>query len=127
MSAQTTGVVHEHAVLCRRLGGVQDRVSKLLQEKEMALTALAREVVQLRGQLLVARTSILWGMSLPMETVTLGNKASRPVTATTRPTQGMEAARKAICQTGCSGHAHPWLSDDGHCLWSGRICDGGGD
>jgi len=39
----------------------------------------------------------------------------------------MEAARKAICQTGCSGHAHPWLSDDGHCLWSGRICDGGGD
>lgn len=127
MSAQTAGVVHEHAVLCRRLGGVQDRVSKLLQEKEMALTALAREVVQLRGQLLVARTSMLWGMSLPMETVTLGNMAPRPVQATTRPTPGMEAARKAICQTGCSGHAHPWLSDDGLCHWSGRICDRGGD
>ena len=108
MSARPSGVVQEHAVLCRHLGGVQDRVSKLMQEKDMALKALASEVVQLRGQLVVAHTSRLWGMQA-------------------QPTQDLEAARKVICQTGCAGHAHPWLSDEGQCRWSGRVCDGGGD
>lgn len=108
MSAQPAGVVLEHAVLCRHLGGVQDRVSRLMQEKEVALNALTSEVVRLRGQLVVARTSMLWGMQ-------------------TQSTQDLEAARKVICQTGCAGHAHPWLSEDGQCRWSGRVCDGGGD
>jgi len=61
MSALTSVVAHEHAALCRHLGGVQDRVSRLMQEKEIALTALTHEVVQLRGQLVVARTCLLWG------------------------------------------------------------------
>lgn len=107
MSARTSGVVQEHAMLCRHLGGVQERVSILMREKDMALNALAREVVRLRGQLVVAHTSRLWGMQ-------------------TGPAQELEAARKVICQTGCVGHAHPWLSDDGQCLRSGRVCDGGG-
>jgi hypothetical protein len=108
MSARPSGVVQEHAVLCRHLGGVQDRVSKLMQEKDMALKALASEVVRLRGQLVVAHTSRLWGMP-------------------TEPTEDLEAARKVICQTGCAGHAHPWLSEDGQCRRSGRVCDGGLD
>ncbi len=115
MSARPSGVVQEHAVLCRHLGGVQDRVSRLLQEKEVALNALTSEVVRLRGQLVVARTSLLWGMPVAV------------VSVTHRARVYLEAARKAICQTGCSGHAHPWLAEDGQCRRSGLVCDGGGD
>jgi hypothetical protein len=127
MSARASGVVHEHAVLCRHLGGVQDRVSQLLQEKEAALHALTREVVRLRGQLVVARTTLLWGMTTPVVSVPQRARASSGLPARTGPAQDFEAARKAICQTGCAGHAHPWLSEDGQCRWSGRECDGGGD
>eukprot|EP01041_Mallomonas_annulata_P036414 gene36414-biopygen28460 len=79
-----------------------------MREKDMALKALAGEVVRLRGQLVVAHTSRLWGM--PNQT-----------------TEDLEAARKVICQTGCAGHAHPWLSEAGQCRWSGRVCDGASD
>ena len=62
MSAPPPGVASEHAALCRHLGSVQDRVSTLMREKDMALKALASEVVRLRGQLVVAHTARLWGM-----------------------------------------------------------------
>jgi hypothetical protein len=127
MSAQPAGVVLEHAVLCRHLGGVQDRVSRLMQEKEVALNALTSEVVRLRGQLVVARTSMLWGMALPVGNAPHSKPASGAPPFQTKPAPDTDAARKAICQTGCTGHAHPWLTDDGQCRWSGRICDGGGD
>lgn len=128
MSARPSGVVLEHAVLCRHLGGVQDRVSRLMQEKEVALNALTSEVVRLRGQLVVARTSLLWGMrTMPVVTVPHRAPASSAMHAEAGPAQDLEVARKAICQTGCAGHAHPWLADDGRCRWSGRVCDGGGD
>ena len=126
MSARPSGVVHEHAVLCRHMGGVQDRVSRLMQEKEVALNALTSEVVRLRGQLVVARSSLLWAMTLPVVSVTHRARAPSPVQAQVGPAQDLEAARKAICQTGCVGHAHPWLSDEGQCQRSGRVCDGGG-
>ncbi|MDP3812887.1 MAG: hypothetical protein Q8Q78_17945 [Hydrogenophaga sp.] len=63
MSAQHPGVVHEHAVLTRHLGNVQDRVSRLLRDKESELQTLSREIVRLRAQLLLSRTSMQWHMS----------------------------------------------------------------
>ncbi len=126
MSTKAVSVVHEHAVLCRQLGGVQDRVTRLLREKEVALNALIREVVRLRGQLMVARTSLLWGMTVPVAGLPLQPRASSEARAQIDPTQDLEAARKVICQTGCAGHAHRWLTDDGQCSWRGQVCDGGG-
>jgi hypothetical protein len=127
MSARPSGVVQEHAVLCRHLGGVQDRVSRLLQEKEVVLNALTSEVVRLRGQLVVARTCLLWGMTVAVVNVTHRARMSGAVHVQTGSTLDLEAARKAICQTGCSGHAHPWLAEDGQCRRSGLVCDGGCD
>lgn len=68
MSARQPGLVLEHAVLCRHLGGVQDRMSRLMHERELALMALNREVVRLRGQLVVVRTLLLWGMATRLQT-----------------------------------------------------------
>lgn len=127
MSTRAVSVVREHAVLCRQLGGVQDRVTRLLQEKEIALNALGSEVVRLRGQLMVARTSLLWGMTAPVAGLPLQARASSEARAQIGPAQDLEAARKVVCQTGCAGHAHPWLTDGGQCSWRGRECDGGGE
>lgn len=127
MSARPSVVVHEHAVLCRHLGGIQDRVSRLMLEKEMALMALTCEVVQLRGNLMAARTCLLWGALPPPVRVSQRKRTSASVPVQTGPVPDMEVARKAICQTGCAGHAHPWLTAEGQCRWSGRACEGGGD
>lgn len=125
MSGSPSGVVHEHEVLCRHLGGVQDLMSRLMQEKEVALNELTSEVVRLRGQLVVARTTLLWGMNTPVASIPHRSRASHPAHAQPGQEPNLDAARKAICQTGCSGHAHPWLAEDGQCRWSGRVCDGG--
>lgn len=127
MSGSPSGVLHEHEMLCRHLGSVQNRVSRLMQETELALIALTSEVVRLRGQLVLARTSLLWGMSVQAVSTPPRKHSSSTQPVQTRPAHEMDAARKAICQTGCAGHAHPWLMDDGQCRLSGRVCDGGGD
>lgn len=62
VSPTTAGVVREHAALARYLGNLQESVSKLVREKEAEVQALSREVVQLRAQLLLSRTSKLWQM-----------------------------------------------------------------
>lgn len=115
------GVVHEHAILTRHLGSVQGRVSRLMQEKDAELQALSGEVVQLRGQLVIAQTHQLWGMTAPLGLIV------RRHSARIAPREDLEAARKAICQVGCSGHAHHWRSDEGQCRWSGLACDAGSD
>ncbi|MES2839380.1 MAG: hypothetical protein V4794_03785 [Pseudomonadota bacterium] len=63
MSAMHAGVLREHAALTRHLGTLQDRVSRLLREKETEVQALSREIVRLRAQLLLSRTSKLWRMN----------------------------------------------------------------
>ncbi|MEZ5702753.1 MAG: hypothetical protein R3E42_13695 [Burkholderiaceae bacterium] len=36
---------------------------------------------------------------------------------------GAPEAQAVICQTGCVGHAHPWLAPDGQCRRSGDACE----
>ncbi|WP_332748547.1 hypothetical protein [Hydrogenophaga sp.] len=126
MSNQPTGVTQEHAILTRHLGSVQDRVSRLLCDKESELQTLSSEVVRLRGLLVLSRTSMLWGLSAPL--MRAGRRPAM-LPSLEQPTaarqEDLEASRKAICQTGCTGHAHHWLSDEGQCRWSGRPCDAG--
>ncbi len=118
-------VAHEHAVLSRHLGKIQGRISSLIKEKDLALEALTCEIVQLRAQLVIARTFVLWGMD--MQSMNRKVRVSTSVQPLIDESLDLEAARKAICQTGCTGHAHHWLSDDGQCRRSGRACDASAD
>ena len=34
----------------------------------------------------------------------------------------MVSATEVLCQTGCQGHAHPWLDADGACRLTGGEC-----
>ncbi|WP_341909914.1 hypothetical protein [Polaromonas sp. YR568] len=125
MSEPPMDVAHEHAVLSRHLGKIQGRISSLIKEKDLALEALTCEIVQLRAQLVIARTFVLWGMD--MQSMNRKVRVSTSVQPLIDESLDLEAARKAICQTGCTGHAHHWLSDDGQCRRSGRACDASAD
>lgn len=56
-------VLQEHAVLVRHMGRLQARVSAVLADKETQLQALSAEILRLRGQLMVARTAVSWGLT----------------------------------------------------------------
>lgn len=119
-------VVQEHAVLMRHMGRLQTRVSGLLADQEAQLQALSGEVLRLRGQLVVARTAVLWGLAL--------RTASKQPTAQRNAIQSRGAGdmarlgnsewtRQLVCQTGCVGHAHHWLTTEGTCQLSGQACE----
>jgi len=123
------GAAQEHAVLLRHMGRLQNSVSALLADKEARLQVLSGEVLRLRGQLLVARTAVLWGLALRTEAA-----ASRQPTARCKNVNGLgasqledpersAAARQLVCQTGCVGHAHHWLTAGGTCQLSGQACE----
>lgn len=64
MHPMPPSAAQKHAVLARHMGRVQARVSALLTAQQTALHALQAENVWLRGQLVAARTSALWGLAL---------------------------------------------------------------
>lgn len=55
----------EHCVFAREFGRVQDRVTRLLAQKEDEVRALSRTVLHLRGELLVLRTAVSWAVPAP--------------------------------------------------------------
>lgn len=59
--AQLRELAREHGVFLREFGKVQDRVTRFLLHKDAEVRSLSGELFRLRGQLLVARTALLWG------------------------------------------------------------------
>jgi hypothetical protein len=117
-------VAQEHAVLVRHMGRLQSSVSALLADKEARLQALSGEVLRLRGQLVVTRTAVLWGL-MPRWSSSHPTAAKRKALQAQGATHraGLESVHPVVCQTGCVGHAHHWLSADGTCQLSGQACE----
>lgn len=113
-------LVVEHGVLMRQIGGLQRRSSELQQAAAQRETALLAENLRLRAELVLLRTSVFWGLGAA--TVMRRPAAER---AAAKPHYASEApqAQAVICQTGCVGHAHPWLDADGQCRRSGQACE----
>lgn len=116
-------VANEHGALTRQLAALQRRVSEQLADHARRVQGLEAEVMRLRARLVQARTALLWGLghvALPAQ-----SRATRPSAPTTRTTRTstMPQASAVICQTGCTGHAHPWLEADGQCRRTGGACD----
>lgn len=126
-SATARELVSEHGALTRLLAGLQHRMGELLRAHAVQVQALEGEILRLRGQLVVARTGLLWG--LPRGRRLAGTLALRPAPATrpsaaaAAPAEALREANAVICQTGCVGHAHPWLEVDGQCRRTGQACE----
>jgi len=114
-------LVDEHAALCRKLAGLQRRVSDLLSQHENEICRLDRETLRLRGQLLVARTALLWGLDRGVARQAQATRPSRRAEPGLR-TPTLPEARDVLCQVACAGHAHPWLDTQGQCSRDGQAC-----
>ena len=127
---------HEHLCLLRQLGGLQTRVSAQMQalacaeaqataraeSAEQACAALQSALVRERARWVLACTRWSWGLGGP------------PVVPPATPRSATEAdpapgdfgapftATDVLCQTGCQGHAHPWLEANGACRLTGADC-----
>lgn len=113
-------LVAEHGTLVRRLARLQQRVTEQLQAGTGRQAALEAENLRLRCELVRMRTAVAWNL----RTAAL---LSRPVPGPRRgqpgADTGLHEAQAVICQTGCVGHAHPWLDAEGQCRRTGRVCD----
>ena len=114
-------LVTEHRALMRQMGGLQRRSAEQWQAMRAREDALLAENMRLRAELVLLRTSVLWGLGITgwVRRAAVRRPLSRP--ASVAP--GTRAAQVVLCQTACVGHAHPWLGDEGRCLRSGQSCD----
>ena len=119
-SAAAREIAIEHGVLTRQLAGLQRRVGEQMRAHAQQVAALEEEVLQLRVQLVVARTCLLWGLGVAGVTRPVPRRARAPVAGAV---EAMAEASSVICQTGCVGHAHPWLEADGQCRRTGQACE----
>ncbi|MGE0349009.1 hypothetical protein [Hydrogenophaga sp.] len=110
----------EHAALARQLASLQRRVSEQVRASARQVRGLEDEVLCLRAQLVLARTCLLWGLGVAAGLQSVPRRARTAVTA---PAPTMAEASSVICQTGCVGHAHPWLEADGQCRRTGVACE----
>ncbi|HRM55188.1 MAG TPA: hypothetical protein PLS11_14905, partial [Ottowia sp.] len=81
---------------------------------ERACQQLQGTLVRERARLVIASTRWWWGLGGPVPDAV--RAASPEVTASPM------SAADVLCQTGCQGHAHPWLTEDGRCLLKGGDC-----
>jgi hypothetical protein len=115
----------EHGVLIRQMAGLQTRVSQQMQAYAQQVDDLEQALLCARAQLLLVRSALLWGMQ--REGLVWSSSGKNPL-----PRQGgrpdrqprpLNEADAVICQTGCVGHAHPWLEADGQCRRTGQSCE----
>lgn len=112
-------LAHEHSALVRQMASLQRRVSEQVRTQAQQVAALEEEVMYLRAHVIVSRTCMLWGLAMA--------GVARPIVRRHRapgfdPQDAMAEASGVICQTGCVGHAHPWLEADGQCRRMGVAC-----
>ena len=116
-------LAQEHGVLMRQIGGLQSRCTELLRSSSSRVAALEGENMRLRAELVLLRTSVFWGLGA----AAVLRRRSPAVRSRPPVEAGAREAQAVICQTGCVGHAHPWLDTEGQCRRSGQACDRVGD
>jgi len=113
-------LAHEHGVLLRQMGGLQRRCTEQLRISASRVAELESENLRLRAELVLLRTSVFWGLGAA---TVLRRARSQAVMSRPPVEAGAREAQAVICQTGCVGHAHPWLDEDSQCRRSGQACE----
>ena len=118
----------EHLCLQRHLAALQERVSHQLaalveaeaqacaraDAAERQCRAMERALINERTRAVLACTRWSWGLGGPPPQAVPGAVDADAGPPTT--------AAEVLCQTGCQGHAHPWLDADGSCRLTGGDC-----
>lgn len=118
-------LVREHGMLVRQLASLQRRWSEQWAEQTARERRLDAEVVRLRGRLLQARTALLWGLGAVPGDAALHNRSpaqGQALPAVGRSASAFREVAAVLCQTACTGHAHPWRTAEGLCQRTGDAC-----
>lgn len=116
--ARTAQIRQEHLALVRHLAGIQAKVSQEIAAQQKRAERAEAESMRLRAELLVVRTAVYWNVREIVPRRVPPNPRVRPPQVLPQS----EEAQTLICQTGCAGHAHPWLDPDGDCRRLGEPC-----
>lgn len=108
----------EHGILARQLAGLQQRMGDLLRANARRIAVLEAANLRLHAERVLMHTCVLWGVGVVVWARPAARSAVRAAVAPDMP-----AAQAVICQTGCAGHAHPWLDGEGQCRRTGLACD----
>lgn len=109
----------EHGALLQQVATLQRGLGDQIVDQARRLSALEADNLRLRAELVRSRTAVLWGLQVAAVTTPPRRQAPRrgaPVESLWREAQAV------ICQTGCAGHAHPWLDQQGQCRRTGEMC-----
>lgn len=113
-------ISREHSALLRHIGQLQQRISTQLHNAAQYQRQLESDNLRLRADLMILRTAAVWGMgdAARLQSAHARRRSTAPVND-----PALREAHGVICQTGCVGHAHPWLDASGQCLRSGQACE----
>jgi hypothetical protein len=114
------GLAAEHGALLRQIGALQRRCSEQWRAAAAAQATLEGANLRLRAELMLLRTGMYWGLGAA---TVLRRPAHPRQPAPAHYAAEAPEAQAVICQTGCVGHAHPWLAADGQCQRSGQPCE----
>ena len=118
-NAAVRELLREHGALLRQLGGLQRRMGEVQRIERARTRELEAQNLRLHAELVVLRTGVLWGLGAGAVV-----RRERPLARDSHAFDpALRAAQAVICQTGCVGHAHPWLEADGQCRRSGQACE----
>lgn len=110
-TANFNDLAHEHAVLARMLGSVQERITIMAMEHECKVAQLQREIVRLRARIII-RDTVLAMVRPDHESTEVPSENLHDY---------LDAADWVICQTGCVSHGEYWRAQ-GHCTRTGKVC-----
>lgn len=118
-------LVREHGALVRQLASLQRRWGEQWGQLTAQQRQLDAEVVRLRGRLLQARTTLLWGLGARPGDATVHNSSSgqgQALPVSSCPGGTFRETDAVLCQAACAGHAHPWRTAEGLCQRTGDAC-----
>lgn len=116
---EQTAVCTEHAVLCRNLGAVQERCSRIFAEQSARIAALETTLMRLRARAIVLETELAWATEAGVQ---LANSLiAMPATQAFFRAQWSET-NEVLCQVACLSQGNFWLDGAGLCRRSGCSC-----
>jgi hypothetical protein len=126
-NAPTLQGEQEMLVWMRHLGKSQMRVGEVyeaLRNQDARIQQMQTQLMQLRAWRVIEHTQKLWGIQTPVMWKTEAKPANRGVKLLGVAGRAWQRlTNRVICQTGCEGHGHPWLNEQGQCTRTGEVCD----
>ena len=121
----------EHSVLCRSMGAVQARCSRVMTEQSAHIARLQAQVIQLRAKAILLQSQLAWTMREPVPTVDASADLLQKLPLTQHALASATRAsfhaewpetNQVFCQVACLSCSAFWRGADDQCRRSETTC-----